>query len=287
MRQQILKSGFGASYFENNVDIYEFLKECESKGGCPYMSECKGSRNKWSGNVTYDEATQNLLYGNKDITPIFIDGLKALGWDIDSNTGVRMNTEGFAYDMGAVVSGEPECCVDMTAPEAKKTIKVCLDYTAPSDCECTSIINRGIAIVNLLYTLMSQGYIVEFMLSRVSELHYRGNICGTNIDNHRIFIKVPTETLSAGTLGFYCSAEFFRIIMIIAECYCCGRPDRPGNVNGTRNKKLYDLDKDTFFIPSFWMDDYAENKCSTLEGATKYITELYEKFCLDNNLGEN
>lgn len=285
MRQEILKKGFGATYFENNVDIYEFLKEAQtSQGYCDYLQECKNERKRWSGNVLYDEATQNLLYGNKDITPKFIEGLKALGLDTEANTGVFMNHEGFAYDMGAVVSGEPECCVDMTAPQAKKTIRVYLDYTAHAGIGVNSITNRGIAIVNLLYTLMSQGFIVEFNLCRVSELHYTGKINNEEIRNHYISIKVPTETLTIGTLGFYCSLEFFRIIMIIAECFCCHRPDSAGELNGTKNRDKYNLEKDAFFIPSFYMDESAEHKCYSLEGAQKYINGLYDQYCQEHNL---
>ena len=130
MRQFLIESGYGATIFENNIDIYNYIRKMENEKTWSHLEEYRHSGNDWAGNVTYGQAMQNLLYGNKDITPQIIEGLENLGHDIYSNTGVFMNTEGFAYDIGAVVSVEPECCVDMKAPELKKNIKIVLDYTA-------------------------------------------------------------------------------------------------------------------------------------------------------------
>lgn len=287
MRQFLIESGYGATIFENNIDIYNYIRKMENEKTWSHLEEYRNRGNNWAGNVTYGQAMQNLLYGNKDITPQFIEGLKNLGHDIYSNTGVFMNTEGFAYDMGAVVSGEPECCVDMKAPELKKNIKIVLDYTANGGVDGRIIINRGIALVNLIYTLISKGYIIDFNLCRVSLWNdEKGHIGSETINKHFISIKVPTETLTVGTLGFYCSLEFFRVIMILAESMMLDLPNAPGHCCGTEDKKDYMLEDNVFLIPSFYLDGKARTKCNTEEGAKEYIIGLFNEYCKQHNLEE-
>lgn len=286
MQQLFFRDRFGASFFENNVDLYEYIRKREKEYNWEHLNRYKNRREDWAGNVTYEEAMNNLLYGNKDITPQFVEGLKNLGHDIEMNTGVFMNIEGFAYDMGAVVSGEPECCVDMKAPELKKNIKIVLDWTAPCGVKGDIIINRGIAIVNLIYTLMTKGYIVDFHLCRVSDLRFTGYINGEPVDEHFISIKVPTETLTIGTLGFYCSLEFFRIIMILSESMMLNSPYNAGELSGIENREDYMLDENVLFIPSFYQDSSAGNRCRTPEGAKEYIIGLFNDYCKEHNLEE-
>lgn len=286
MRQIIFRENFGGSFFDNNVDLYEYIKSKENLKTWEHIETYRNTKKSWSGNVTYGQAMTNLQFGNKDITPQFIEGLRNLGHDTETSTGIFMNTEGFAYDMGAVVSGEPECCVDMKALEPKKTLKIVLDWTASAGVEGRNIINRGIALVNLIYTLMSKGYIIDFHLCRVAELNFTGTINGEDVDKHLVSIRVPTETLTIGTLGFYCSLEFFRIIMILAESMMVDAPYHPGDLHGTMCMGDYMLDKDIMFISSFYMDENAEKRCSSLEGATEYITGIFNKYCQEHNLKE-
>ena len=53
-----------------------------------------------------------LRYGQETQTEAFIDNLKDAGTSIDVNDGIFRDIEGFAYDMGSVVKGEPECCLN-------------------------------------------------------------------------------------------------------------------------------------------------------------------------------
>jgi len=141
MRQMLIRNGYGATFFDNNVDFYEYIKKREPEKKWHHIKR-RGRGDSWAGGVTYEETMNELLFGNKDITYKFLEGLKNLGQERETNTGIFMNTEGFAYDMGAVVSGEPECCVDMKAPESKKSLTILMDYVAPAFVDSKTLVMR-------------------------------------------------------------------------------------------------------------------------------------------------
>jgi hypothetical protein len=284
MKQFLIKENYGMSLFENNIDLYEYIRKREKDRSWEHIREHRTGK-AWSGNVTYEQAMNNLQYGNKDVTLRFIEGLRNLGHEVDVNTGIFMNTEGFAYDMGAVVSGEPECCVDMKAPEPKKSLTILMDYTAPCYVKGKTLELRGLAMANLLYTLVQKGYIINLMMCEVDILDYTGKLeTGDNVRKHMMCIKVPTDTLSAGTIGFYTSLEFFRVIMILTETMCLDT-DRPGDAKGSEYIEDYCLDKDTWLIPNCYMDKRGKN-LNTIEEANEYVKTLFREYCEKHNLKE-
>ena len=285
MKQVLIKKGYGMSLFENNIDLYEYIRKREKDRDWSHIRRFRNSKEEWSGNVTYEQSMNNLQFGNKDVTLKFIEGLRNLGHEVDVNTGIFMNTEGFAYDMGAVVSGEPECCVDMKAPESKKSLTILMDYTAPCFVDGDILQRRGLAVANLLYTLIEKGYVINLMMCEVDKLSYTGTMhTGDKVEKHMMCIKVPTDTLSAGTIGFYTSLEFFRIIMILVETMCLDT-DNPGDACGSEEEEDYCLDKDVWLIPNCYMDTRGR-ELKTQEQANEYVKTLFREYCEKHNLKE-
>ena len=285
MKQILIKEGYGASFFDNNIDFYDFIRSMEKKKNWRKIEKHK-TRNEWAGNKTYEETMTELLYGNKEITHQFLEGLKNIGHETETNTSISMNTEGFAYDMGAVVSGEPECCVDMKAPEVKKSLTILMDYTAAGRIDADVLIKRGLGIANLIYTLIEKGYVINLNICSCINLHYTGTLfSGDKVNKHLLSIGVPVDTLSLGTIGFYTSLEFFRILDILAEGMLLDADIYCGRSQGTRNKEDYMLAKDVFLIPSVYLDTRGE-KIRTQQQANEYAKTLFREYCEENNLIE-
>lgn len=285
MKQILIRKGYGATFFDNNIDFYEFIRKKEKEKSWRHIREHRNG-DSWSGGVTYETTMNELLYGNKEITHKFLEGLKNVGHERDVNTGIFMNTEGFAYDMGAVVSGEPECCVDMKAPESKKSLTILMDYTAPAYVDSDNLVRRGLAVANLIYTLIEKGYIIDLNVCTCVNLHYTGRMLdGTEVREHMMSINVPTDTLSLGTIGFYTSVEFFRILYILSEEMLLNAENNAGCSVGTKDISDYMLQDNVFLIPSTYIDSRGERLRNQQE-ADDYVKLLFKEYCETHNLEE-
>lgn len=285
MRQFLIREGYGASFFDNNIDFYEFIRDMEKKKSWQHIKE-HGKGDSWVGGVTYEDTMTELLYGNKEITHKFLEGLRNIGQETETNTGIFMNTEGFAYDMGAVVSGEPECCVDMKAPEPNKSLTILMDYTAPFYVDSDNLVRRGLGVANLIYTLIEKGYIINLNVCACCDLRYTGRMfSGEEVDKHLLSINVPVETLSLGTIGFYTSVEFFRMLYILAEGMLLDADEECGQSRGTEDREDYSIAKNVLLIPNTYMDHRGE-RLRTQHEANEYVKTLFREYCESHNLTE-
>ena len=273
------------THFDNNVDLYNYIQSRIKEKGESYWShikDCTGGR--WYGGVNYEQAMNNLLFGNKDTTAKFLDELSETKQEVDTPTSVFIDSEGFAYDMGAVVSGEPECCLNSGAPESKKTINIGIDYSYCCGNSADVLRCRGIAIVNLINTLLAKGYIVNIKMVEVykprNEFGSSKNLLYSVSD-----ITIPTENLCIGTVGFYCSVEFFRVIMILTQSMLTEQPNHAGLGRGSSNSSdfLKFFGDDLFFIPGGYVDSKAE-KLDTQEKADKFVANLFNEYCKKNDI---
>lgn len=285
MKQVLIRENYGATFFDNNIDFYEFIRKREKEHSWHHIRE-HGNGDSWAGGVTYEDTMNELLYGNKEITHKFLEGLKNVGHERETNTGIFMNTEGFAYDMGAVVSGEPECCVDMKAPESKKSLTILMDYTAPAYVDSDNLVRRGLAVANLIYTLIEKGYIIDLNVCACCNLEYQGRMLdGTKVRKHLMSINVPTDTLSLGTIGFYTSVEFFRVLYILSEEMLLDAESACGRSTGTEDMEDYMLQDNVLVIPNCYMDSRGKG-LYTQKDADEYVKLLFKEYCDKHHLEE-
>lgn len=274
--------------FSNNIDLYNYIKKMENENGRDYykhIEECSdGSLLRWAG-ASYDESMTRLLYGNKEYTEKFIDGLKELNRETDVNINIFRDLEGFAYDMGAVVQGEPECCLNVGSPKEKPTIKIRIGYSFSGSISPTVLKNRGVAITNLIYTLMTKGYIIDLGIGEVFIPDYNFAIKGQSLNNSAISVNIPTENLCIGTVAMYNSVEFFRVLMILTHSMLLDKPKMPGWGTGTRNSSdiIEAFGNDCFFIPAGYYDSRMES-LHELDDANEYITKLFNDYCTKQNI---
>ena len=272
--------------FDSNIDLYNYIQSRVKEKGESYwehIKDCDGG--SWYGGVDYNQAMNNLVFGNKEVTEKFLDGLNDSKKEVDTPTSVFMDIEGFAYDMGAVVSGEPECCLNSGAPEGKKTINICIDYSYHCGNGADVLRYRGVAIVNLVNTLMAKGYIVNLRMVEVYKPRNRFSKDGVDCFQSVSCVNISTENLCIGTVGFYCSVEFFRVIMILTHSMLTEQNKLAGIGKGTYNRDdFYEyFGDDCFLIPGGYVCAEAESLTSQ-EKADEFITRIFNVYCEKNNL---
>lgn len=265
--------------FMSNVGVIEYIKKgLEEHPDIRSFSENKRPR-EWSGNCSFEDSLSRLQYGNPQYTQAFLEGLKEGELFADEDTGFGMDVEGVAYDMGAVLEGNPECCLAQGYPEPKKMLKVCIDITFVCDVSPKVIRHRGIAIVNLINTLMQMGYILDI---DVLYIHDRHNL--VNKRNMYEFFKINTQTQCIAEFAFYMTPEFMRILCFavteIHDARKGGDKDIGGHASGHIEKDFLKAmeEEGTFFIGGSYNDGAMAN-LDTQEKANALIVKRFNEFC--------
>ena len=100
--------------FDNLYEYREFAEKCAKEENYSIVSRVKreAGRNDFYGNLKFEDTIEAMKYGIKDYTSYFLENIADTTSEEYGGQGIFMDIEGFAYDMGAVVSGEPECCIN-------------------------------------------------------------------------------------------------------------------------------------------------------------------------------
>lgn len=225
------------------------------------------------GAETWEKEKDRIIFGDRYSTEALNRQLVSTALpSLDSPIGVAMGVEGCAYDMGAVISGEPECCLRMDDLTPVESIDIYVDI-GYSGCIDKEVINRRtIAIMKLINQLVLQKVIVNFHLAHyttVSERYELGTI---------LTIK-GTEGLIP-QVAYLCSPSFFRVVSWNLNEIRCG-------INGSNacsqpSSMLIKSIKQEggFYIPGGYVDSFWEY-VKDQEKADEYLMESYKKFLED------
>ena len=249
----------------DNIKKYSILKEIEDEKGF-YGTNC------------IEDSIKRLKYGNQKITQDYLDNIKELKRDNgEINDDFFMDIQGFAYDMGAVVAGEPECCLNQGAPKNKPYLKIYIDTGYNGSVSQETINNRGIAIYELINTLYLKGYILD-----INFIHYEYCYTGKgNIKQAQVY-KISTENLVVSQIAFLGSCEFFRAICWLITAMQLKDKKFSGNGQSMPSQSAIKyFEENGLFIPSGYTDS-AFNSCSLSE-ARKLVTEIYNKYTEKQN----
>lgn len=253
--------------FDSLTQMYEYIKAHEKDKEWEYAQggdSFSGSSKSW------DEIKQMLLYGDQQLTDFYLKELPLPEYDTDSSSGVRMSIEGCGYDMGAVISGEPECCISMDSPSTKECIDMYVDIGYCGGVGASTIARRGVSIVKLITQLVSQGVIVNFHLA-----HYI-NTAGKKLAT---VMTLPTDTLSISNIAFICSPTFFRTISWLLNEIRTGYVGAGGDgCSKIDRDKIKDIEQSGgFYIPGGYID-YGWKNVKTQEQSDKKLLKLYEEW---------
>lgn len=219
---------------------------------------------------TYEQEKERIIFGNRDLTDSIGKALSdvELG-TLDTPTGVSMGIEGSVYDMGAVLSGIPECCVQMDSPSSSRTIDIYVDIGYPGDVSAATINRRTITIMKLINQLVLQRVVVNFHLAHFTTVDGEYEL-GTIITLNGLEGLVPQ-------MAYLCSTSFFRVVSWNLNEIRCGI--NGGRARSMPSDKLIKSIKEEggFYIPGGYVDDFWGG-VSSQEDADSHLMESYNKF---------
>lgn len=263
--------------FDSILDQYDYLKDFVKKDKFGTVKEVS-QEDDFYGKRRFKDSLNGMLYGFDDDTQYFLDSIANVTKDTESDDGIGMDVEGYAYDMFSVINNIPECCLTMSSPSTKPYIKIMVDVCFSAWYTAEEIRNRGIAITNLINTLLINGCIVDLCFM---ELNIQSDL------NVMYTVKVDTELLPISNIAFICSPEYFRKIG-----FCTIDAIREKESEGGRGRsKVFDFmlkkfkkDKLFFIGGSFTNPDLTREKLETVNLANEYVLEIFKKYCEENKI---
>ncbi len=251
-----------ADYLESIPDLYDYT-----------MTKKDELSKSFHGVSSFDGIFDRLRYGDKVQTENFINELKDLDTFDEIDVGIFRDVEGFAYDMGSVVNGEPECCLNFGSPEAKPTLNMYIDIGYNGGVEVETINYRGYAIIKLINTLISKGYILNIYV-----VHYITTYDGRYSGDYAQLFKVPTNFLTLSTIGYSCCCDFFRVVSWLLTAIQSKCKTHSGDGRSMPNSKIIEAIKERgdLYIPSGYTDG-SLNVCSK-ERAEELVMGYYNDY---------
>lgn len=262
--------GYLVEEFSSLIQMYEYIKAHEHDKDWEYA--CSGSGFSGS-SKSWEEIKQMLLYGDQQLTDFYLKELPLPEYGTDTSSGVRMDIQGCGYDMGAVVSGEPECCIAMDSPSVKECLDIYVDIGYSGGVGAEVISRRGVSIIKLITQLVSQGVVVNFHLAHYTKTFGR---------DLATVITLPTDTLAVSQIAFICSPTFFRTISWLLNEIRTGKVGAGGSGRSEINsKKIKEIeDSGGFYIPGGYIDS-GWNRVKNQKEADEKLLRMYEEFVTD------
>jgi hypothetical protein len=161
------------------------------------------------GTETYEEAVELVERGWSDA-----EKLKEASTQLalDLNQSVEVSTvhsvSGSMVDVGAFVSGEPECMIDFRETEAQKLVSIGCNMAAASRVEFREFLMRGAMVVTLSDALQKAGYSVEIVIYAPTSTKLNGE---GNTSLLTVPVKRADEYLDPDQIAFwFCHPSAFR-----------------------------------------------------------------------------
>lgn len=241
-----------------------------------YNEVARGERHSFFGEYKdFDDLVSKLDVGTNKYDNYIFDNLKEPKLEDDENSGFSMSNEGFAYDMGSVIEGNPECCITQKALSPRKYIKIVLEHFAVCRTSPNQLANKAVAIANLINTLLSKGYIVDVKLI---VYNYQGDGDARDYNDYILdfSMDIPTGTLNLQRLVYMFSSEFYRGISWLYNAIIVNRP-KTNNGKSAKDRDVISkeyAEKNICYIRGIYNEEYY----NTIEKANDRILWHWNEF---------
>lgn len=250
-----------------NWKKYNWIKQIEDRKKSGFFGEYKN----------FEDLLKKLNIANVNVPKTYFDNIKTPKTTIEDNDAFQLSNEGFAYDMGSVVEGNPECCIAQKSLSQKKYVKIKIYNFAPWHCNKNQINNRAIAIANFINNLIAKNYIVDLELFVKETLEkFYNDVCSVIFS-----MKIPTNIINIQRIAYMLSIEFYRSILWLYLVIKAGDYDID---NGATDIKDFEEEfekcakNNEFFIKPLWNEKDNEDNFGSLENANKTIIEDWNRF---------
>lgn len=262
--------------FNGLSDHYYYIKEHIDNNTFGIREEV-AELGEWGGKYTLDESLEAMFYGFESVTNYFMDYITDIRSQDTIGDGMAMGVEGSMFDMGSVIEGIPECCIVDEMPSQKQCIPIIIDISFSCIMEAQQIYNRGIAITNLINTLLIYGYIVDLKAMMYNHQHDMDIMTTLNVD---------TNNLSIANIAYISTTDYFRKIGFATMDCVRQRSSELGRGNSTVLPFMLNKFKEDkiFYIGGDYGNNEMRKKLSTVDSANKYILKLFNLYCKENKI---
>jgi len=133
--------------FTSISDMMEFSRPNE----LPDHVDSKSGSQRFTGTKSLEEAVKLAEEGWTDGTTAMLEKLAQVkSHTTESVKGYRWDVTGDIFDVGAVLSGEPECWLHPEPTPDRRVFKICVNMTASADISKEKIMIRGAAVMGLV-----------------------------------------------------------------------------------------------------------------------------------------
>ena len=264
------KDGYKIQEFSSLSEVAQYLEQTPNLYNYALTKKDRLSEGiEFYGIDNFNDVLDRLRYGDKTQTQAYIDNLKDLDTYDEIDVGIFRDIEGFAYDMGSVVNGEPECCLNFGSPEAKQSMSIYIDIGYSGFTSVQTINNRGYAIVKLINTLIAKGYILNIYI-----VHY---ITTSGGGFYAQLFKIPTDFLTLSSIAYSGTCDFFRVVSWLLTAIQMGQLSYTGSGRSKPNSNIIKAIKERgdLYIPSGYTDDRL-GSCSK-ERAEELVLSYYNE----------
>jgi len=181
--------------------------------------------NKFRGRETWDECLDMMRRG-------WPEGLQKMAAAVDdvkasmaepSPVNFGLDVTGQCFDVGAYLSGEPECWLSPDPEKPKKTYRIILNCCVNGDITAEQIINRGAAVVAMIDALQADpSNVVDLtIIYPIRKIKGKHNLC---IRLHIGCSPLDIDSLSfvVSHPGFFRRAIFRVIEVFVGYAHCDG-----------------------------------------------------------------
>lgn len=228
---------------------------------------------EWCGG-SFEDAMKQAKTGNPELCQKIFDDVKIIEALIkdDKKADIR-DVTGEYFDIGTVLSNEPECWFRKEINGQKPVIPIYASFGMLSSVDVDLITTRGAAIVALIDELEQNGFIVDLHLEKSTE--YRGHIYHYSID-------VRTDPIDVDTIAFIianplCQRRLsFAVLENITNQDCCSGYGY--SVNYDPKRILQNSDLSGFYFCCSSSQYFRNSNYESLEAAKKHIMNMLEMF---------
>lgn len=261
--------------FKNLLDQYSYIKKGIDTDIFNTVSEVS-KEDDFFGKNSMSKTVEGMSFGFQDETNYFLDKIEDVKNKDGLSDGVFMDNIGFAYDMGAYVSGEPECCINMGLPQPAPYVCIMVDLFFSAMYSAKQILNRGIAVTNLVNTLLLNGCVVDLFVFEYN-LQSDFDVMYTT--------KIDTKTLPISSIAFVCTPEYFRKIGFITCDVIRNKQSDIGRGSSTMTQFMLDkIKKDKIFYIGGSNGFWSSCGYDDLDKMNDTLIENFNKYCVENKI---
>ena len=154
---------------------------------------------KGCGTETWEEAVDLALHGWKDgLEHLEVAYKQVMTAMAETDIEYFWDVTGHVFDVGVVLSGEPECWLNTREAESKRTMRLMVNVGVSVGVTTEVITNRGAAIVALIDELQKAGFIVELTITAATRRYV-----SHHPDSYiQTFVEMGTTPLDMDAVAF-------------------------------------------------------------------------------------